>query len=82
MIIQLIQRFVARLEVLKGSNTVIHLEHALAALSGDIIRQICCNNGEYFLDDPEFVPWWYATSYQCSHYISTHQALGLTCFTK
>ena len=62
MIIHMVEKFVARLEALKGSNSVIRLDHALTALSGDVICQLCCDDTENFLDDPEFVPWWYATS--------------------
>ena len=61
MIIGVVERFVARLDALKGSDTVNRLDHALTALSGDVIRQVCCEDKEYFLDDAEFVPWWYAT---------------------
>ena len=59
MIIQVVEKFVARLDAFKGSNSVIRLDHALTALSGDVIRQVCCQDTDYFLDDPEFVPWWY-----------------------
>ena len=61
MIVQMVQRLVARLEALKGSNTVIRIDYAMAALSRDVMRRICCDDGEYFLDNPNFAPWWYIT---------------------
>ena len=59
MIIQMVEKFVARLEAMKGLKSVIRLDHALTALSGDVIRQLCCEDAEFFLDDADFVPWWY-----------------------
>ena len=61
MIIQMVEKLVARLEAMKGSKSVVRLDHALTALTGDVIRQFCCEDGEYFLDDADFVPWWYVT---------------------
>ncbi|KAK3337578.1 cytochrome P450 [Cercophora scortea] len=55
-----------RIRDLKGSNTVIRLDHAFSAFSGDIIGRICLNShdetgggGGRFLDDPDFSPDWY-----------------------
>ena len=59
MIYQVVQKFVARLEALEGSNTVVRLDHAFSALSGDVIGRICCVDKTDFLDDPNFAVWWY-----------------------
>ena len=59
MIIQVVEKLVARLEAMKGSNTVIRLDHAFSALSGDIVGKVCCEDKEDFLDDPKFALWWY-----------------------
>jgi hypothetical protein len=51
-----------RFRDLKGSNTIVRLDHAFAAFSGDIIGRICLEDGETggrFLDDPDFAPDWY-----------------------
>ena len=61
MISKVVEKFVARLEALKGSNTVIRLDHAFSALSGDVIGRICCEDKKDFLDDPNFAVWWYPT---------------------
>ncbi|KAL2051590.1 hypothetical protein ABVK25_008252 [Lepraria finkii] len=58
-IIQLVEKFVARLEALKGSNTIIRLDHAFSALSGDVVGKLCCEDKEDFLDSPEFASWLY-----------------------
>ncbi|KAL2041006.1 hypothetical protein N7G274_006464 [Stereocaulon virgatum] len=48
-----------RLEALKGSNTVVRLDHAFFAFSGDVIGRICCEERVDFLDDPDFAPQWF-----------------------
>ena len=63
MIVQVVEKLVARLDALKGSNTVIRLDHAFSALSGDVIGKVCCEDKEDFLDDPKFAVWWYAAHY-------------------
>jgi hypothetical protein len=51
----------SRLKDLAGTGTVIRLDHALSAFSGDVISRICLgkNNTEEFLDDTNFAPYWY-----------------------
>jgi hypothetical protein len=51
----------SRVTALKGTGTIIRLDHAFSAFSGDIIRRICLDTekpGERFLDDPDFAPDW------------------------
>ncbi|KAL4938030.1 hypothetical protein BDV06DRAFT_226372 [Aspergillus oleicola] len=53
-----------RLRALAGTGTVVRLDHACAAFSGDIIAKICLDDaaeGQRYLDDPEFSPYWYAS---------------------
>lgn len=52
------EKFAGRLEDLKGTSSVIRLDHACSAFSGDVIGQICFEDGEKFLDDPNFAPEW------------------------
>ena len=56
---EVVEKFAGRLESLKGTGTVIRFDHACSAFSGDVIGQICWNNKEQFLDDPNFAPEWY-----------------------
>ncbi|RAK82730.1 cytochrome P450 [Aspergillus fijiensis CBS 313.89] len=52
----------ARLREYEGTHTVIRLDHAFSAFSGDIIGRICLDRedaGNEFLDDPLFAPDWY-----------------------
>ncbi|KAK7935352.1 hypothetical protein PG985_000847 [Apiospora marii] len=52
----------SRLRGLEGTHTVVRLDHAFSAFSGDIIQRICLGDSEFegrFLDDPEFAPDWY-----------------------
>jgi hypothetical protein len=50
----------SRLQELSGTRTVIRLDHALSAFSGDVISRICLGdkNTNEFLDDPDFAPYW------------------------
>ncbi|RDW63133.1 cytochrome P450 [Aspergillus mulundensis] len=61
MLAEMTLRFERRLRGLAGTGTVVRLDHAAAAFSGDIIARICLDNmGQgCFLDDPEFSPHWY-----------------------
>lgn len=49
-----------RLNDLSGTGTVVRLDHAFSAFSGDIIGRICLGtkNVNEFLDDPDFAPEW------------------------
>ncbi|KAK2823885.1 hypothetical protein FQN49_007522 [Arthroderma sp. PD_2] len=54
----------SRIRSLEGTNTVIRLDHAFSAFSGDIIGKICLDNGDEsktFLNHPDFNPEWYDT---------------------
>ncbi|KAF2203658.1 cytochrome P450 [Delitschia confertaspora ATCC 74209] len=56
-----------RFKALAGTNQVIRLDHAFAAFSGDIIGRICLpdtEQGNRFLDDPDFAPEWYNLIHQ------------------
>lgn len=50
-----------RFETLRGAGTVIRLDHAFVAFSGDIISRICCENHTDMVEDPNFAPHWWAT---------------------
>ncbi|KAF2228480.1 putative cytochrome P450 [Viridothelium virens] len=54
-----IEKLANRFEQMKGTNTVIHLDHAFYALSGDVVGKLCWAEKEEFLDDPNFSPEWY-----------------------
>lgn len=53
-----IEKFEDRLEQTKGSGSVIRLDHAFFALSGDVVDKLCWAEKEEFLDDPNFSPEW------------------------
>ncbi|KAG8531742.1 uncharacterized protein KY384_003374 [Bacidia gigantensis] len=53
------RRLLARLEQLKGTDTIVRLDHVFAALTGDVMRNICTESDESYLDDPNFSPEWY-----------------------
>lgn len=56
---EVVEKFAGRLEALKGTESVVRLDHACSAFSGDVIRQICWDDKAKFLDDPNFAPEWY-----------------------
>lgn len=44
---------------LQGTGSVIHMDHALAAITGDIIVQLSVGTAPGLTNDPEFSPeWW------------------------
>lgn len=53
----LVTRFERRLKASQG--TVVRLDHAFVAFSGDVIRSITCEDIDYFMDDPEFSASWF-----------------------
>ena len=56
---EVVEKFAGRLEALKGTESVVRLDHACSAFSGDVIGQICWDDKEQFLDDPNFAPEWH-----------------------
>ena len=52
------EKLAGRLQALKGTGTIVRLDHAFSAFSGDVIARICWENQREFLDDPEFAPEW------------------------
>jgi cytochrome P450 len=48
-----------RLQAVAGTDTVIHIDHAFTALTGDIIGHVACGMTPGLLDDAEFSPKWY-----------------------
>ena len=56
---EVVEKFAGRLEALKGTESVVRLDHACLAFSGDVIGQICWDDKEKFLDDPNFAPEWH-----------------------
>lgn len=60
MIAEQVAKLVSRFEALKGTGTVVRIDHAFSALSGDIIVRVCCEDYSEFLQDSEFSADWYA----------------------
>jgi len=59
MINQVIGLINGRFEGLKGKGTVIRLDHAFLAFSGDIISRLCCESHVDMVEDPKFAPHWF-----------------------
>lgn len=55
---KVVEKFAGRLEALKDTNSIIRFDHACYAFAGDVMGQICFEDGEKFLDDPNFAPEW------------------------
>lgn len=55
---KIVQKLEKRIRALEGTGTVIRLDHAFSAFSGDIIGGLCWEGQESFLDDPDFAPDW------------------------
>jgi hypothetical protein len=55
---EFVKKLESRLNSLSGTRTVIRLDHAFFALSGDIMAKICFDSGKGYLDDEDFAPEW------------------------
>jgi cytochrome P450 len=53
-----IRKFELRCKAVQGTETVIRLDHAYFALSGDVVGKLCWADMEEFLDDPAFGVEW------------------------
>ena len=62
MVYDLVDRLVGRLEALKGTRTVVRVDHAFHAFTGDVIGRICFEDSLGFLADSDFAPQWYVNS--------------------
>lgn len=58
---EVVEKFAGRLEALEGTGSVVRLDHACSAFAGDVIGQICWDDREMFLDDPNFAPEWHGS---------------------
>jgi cytochrome P450 len=80
MLAEVTLKFEQRLRALAGTGTVVRLDHACAAFSGDIIAKICLDDaaeGNRFLDHPEFAPHWYVRlAWPACFYQGTKDWLG------
>ena len=48
-----------RLQALEGTGTVIHIDHAFSALTGDVIGHVACGADPGLVKDANFSPEWY-----------------------
>lgn len=48
----------AKLCELKGTGTVVALDHAFSALTGDLVGQFTCAERPQLMNGPEFTPQW------------------------
>ncbi|KAL8720262.1 MAG: hypothetical protein Q9225_002860 [Loekoesia sp. 1 TL-2023] len=58
MLAEVVEKLASRIEAFRGTHSVIRLDHAFSAFSGDIIGRICWEDKKEFLDDPAFAPEW------------------------
>lgn len=59
MLAEVVEKLAGRIEALKGTPTVVRLDHVFSAFAGDVVGRICWEDKEEFLDDPDFAPEWY-----------------------
>lgn len=58
-LVEIVTLLVGRLKEHSGSDKPIRLDHAFAALAGDIVSRLCIEQPKMsFLDDAEFSPGW------------------------
>ncbi|TVY39771.1 Cytochrome P450 monooxygenase [Lachnellula occidentalis] len=54
-----VRKLEKRFDAVKGTGTVVRLDYAFTAYTGDVIGKVCCEDREEFLEDPDFAPYWY-----------------------
>ena len=60
MLHEVVGKLTRRFEAMKGTQSLVRLDHVFFAFSGDVIGRVCCEEREDFLDDPNFAPQWSA----------------------
>ena len=60
MLHEIVGKLARRFEAMRGTQSLVRLDHAFFAFSGDVIGRVCCGEREDFLDDPNFAPQWSA----------------------
>ena len=58
MLAGLVRRLVGRFEALQGTHTVVRIDHAFFAFTGDVIGGICHEEPTNYLLDLNFAPQW------------------------
>lgn len=53
-----IEKLDSRFIQAKGTGSVIRIDHAFFAMSGDVVGKLCWAEKEDFLDEPNFSPGW------------------------
>lgn len=53
------EKLANRFEEAKGTGSIIRLDHAFFAMSGDVVGKLCWQEKDDYLDDPNFAPEWY-----------------------
>ena len=52
------EKLMYRLDQVKGTGTVLRLDHVFFAMSGDVVGKLCWEDKEDYLDDPNFAADW------------------------
>lgn len=58
-IVRKVQLLDDQFERLKGTGSIVHINHAFTALTGDIIGHVACGAHPGLVDDPHFSPGWH-----------------------
>lgn len=58
MLADLVRCLAGRLDALKGTHSVVRLDHAFFAFTGDVIGRVCLDEPSNYLIDPQFAPQW------------------------
>lgn len=53
MLAELVNKLVGRFDALKGTASIVRLDHAFPALSSDVMSRLCCGVKKDLLDESE-----------------------------
>lgn len=54
MLAEVVEKLTSKIEAQKGTTSIIRLDHAFSAFSGDVIGRICWEDKKDLLDEPDF----------------------------
>lgn len=66
MLAELVSKLVCRFDALKGTGSIVRLDHAFSALTSDVLGRLCCGGAKGDLLDESEIPFEFVPhSYVC-----------------
>ncbi|KAL4947493.1 cytochrome P450 [Aspergillus filifer] len=66
----------AKLHKLKGTGTIVPLDHAFTAFTGDLVGQFTCGENPQLVEGPDFTPQWHKSLYSVLDVVPLFRHIG------